>query len=289
RAETALGRADASIASLAVSVASTALAGLRDRHALLIGAGRTSHLCAQLLREAGVRRLTLANRTAETATTLAQEVGGDTIALDSIADVIPDVDLIISATAAPYSVLHTATVAQGRAQMQAMQTPPLVILDLAVPPDVEPAVSLLPGITLYTIDSLRSLGQAHDGQGAATGAAFTVHAQELAQAERIVEEGLHEYIRSRMLRLAVPGIAALRAHVDRSEQAERARALAQLPNLTDTERQAVTRFGERLVDKMFHHLVARIRSLAEYDEIPPEVTMRVLAQLFADPDSSPGE
>ncbi|MEO7076001.1 MAG: hypothetical protein ABI068_11925, partial [Ktedonobacterales bacterium] len=78
--------------------------------------------------------------------------------------------------------------------------------------------------------------------------------------------------------------AALRRHVDRSEEAEMARALSQLTQLTDAERAVVEQLGQRLVDKMFHHLVSRIRSLAEYDEIPPDVTMRVLAQLFADPD-----
>ena len=114
-------------------------------------------------------------------------------------------------------------------------------------------------------------------------------AQELAHAERIVETSLRDYQRSRTLRLAVPGIAALRAHVDSSEQAERARALAQLPDLTEAERAIITRFGERLVEKMFYHLVSRIRALAEYDEIPPEVTMRVLTQLFADPDHHRGE
>ncbi|HEV7129660.1 MAG TPA: hypothetical protein VGN32_19660, partial [Ktedonobacterales bacterium] len=78
--------------------------------------------------------------------------------------------------------------------------------------------------------------------------------------------------------------AALRRHVDRSEQAERARMLAELAHLSTADQQIVGRFGQRLVDKMFHYLVIRIRALAEYDEVPPELTMRVLEQLFADPD-----
>ncbi len=281
RAETALGRADVSVAGLAVRVALMAYGGLNGKHALLIGAGRTCQLCAQLLRAEGIGRLTLANRTSETAEALAHEVGAETITLDAIASALPTVDLLISATAAPYIILPAETVAQGRANTQA----PLLIIDLAVPPDVEPSVAMLPGVTLYTIDSLRRLETTLPDGEEHSGGALNTQANELAHAERIVEEGLHEYTRSRMMRMAVPGIAGLRAHVDRSEQAERERALAQLPNLSEAERRVVTRFGERLVDKMFHHLVARIRSLAEYDEIPPEVTMRVLAQLFADPDS----
>jgi len=150
-------------------------------------------------------------------------------------------------------------------------------------------VGALPNVRLYSLDALRARAlvtrrNVTDG-GVIAASALAPRAQELAHAERIVETTLREYLRSRTMRLAVPGIAALRAHVDRSEQAERARALAQLPDLTEAERAIITRFGERLVDKMFHHLVSRIRSLAEYDEIPPEVTMRVLAQLFADPDA----
>jgi glutamyl-tRNA reductase len=151
-----------------------------------------------------------------------------------------------------------------------------VIVDLAVPEDVEPAAGLLPQVSLYTLDMLREVGTPQP-RGA-----------DIAQARAIVEAGAREWARSRQVRMAVPGIAALRRHVDRSEQAERARALAQLSALSDADRQVVERFGQRLVDKMFHHLVSRIRSLAEYDEVPPDVTMRVLARLFADPDGDAG-
>lgn len=296
RSETELGRADASVAALAAQVAAEALGGLRGKHALLIGAGRTNQLCAQLLRAEGVDRLTVANRTVETAATLAGDIGATPIALAEVGDALADVDLVISATAAPYIVLAAADVARGLALRPARATSatptPLVILDLAVPPDVEATVGALPNVRLYTLDALRAMtlmtprtrGDVTDG-ATPTPASLAPRAQEVAHAERIVEVALREYLRSRTMRLAVPGIAALRAHVDSSEQAERARALAQLPDLTEAERAIITRFGERLVDKMFHHLVARIRSLAEYDEIPPEVTMRVLAQLFADPDA----
>ena len=311
RSETELGRADVSVAALAAHVAAEALGGLRGKRALLIGVGRTNQLCAQLLRAEGIDRLTVANRTVETANTLAGEIGATPIALAEVGDAIADVDLVISATAAPYIVLATADVARGLAQRPAPATSatppipsalpspfggvargggaPLVILDLAVPPDVEATVGALPNVRLYTLDALRAMttvtrGDVTDG-AALSAPALAPRAQELAHAERIVETTLRDYLRSRTMRLAVPGIAALRAHVDSSEQAEQARALAQLPDLTEAERAIITRFGERLVDKMFHHLVARIRSLAEYDEIPPEVTMRVLAQLFADPDA----
>ncbi|HLJ81595.1 MAG TPA: glutamyl-tRNA reductase [Ktedonobacterales bacterium] len=276
RAETEIGRADVSVASLAVRVAGESLGGLTDKSALIVGAGRTSQLCARLLHEAGVQRLVLANRTVAAADELAQTVGGEAVTLANIADIIPDVQLIVSATAAPYLVLSAATVARGMAGRRT----PLVIVDLAVPPDVEEDAGLLPAVSLHTLDTLRGLDG--DGQVLSAGKRDT----ELARIGEIVEEGVRDYLRARTVRRAVPSIAALRRHVDRSEQAELARALAQLHELSAADRAVIERFGQRLVGKMFHHLVSRIRSLAEYDEVPPEVTMQVLMRLFADPDDA---
>lgn len=273
RAETEIGRADVSVAALAVRVARESLGGLGGRSALLIGAGRTSQMCAQLLRAEGIDRLILANRTAQSAAELAADVGGEAITLAEVESAIPSVQLIISATAAPYMVLNASTVARGTTGRRT----PLVIVDLAVPPDVDEAVGLLPTVSLYTLDSLRNL----DGNSAIDVAPH--HEHELAHISQIIEDGLHEFDRSRVLRLAVPGIAALRRHVDSSEQAELTRTLGQLQHLSEADRALIERFGERLVDKMFHHLVTRIRSLAEYDEVPPDVTMKVLGRLFADP------
>jgi glutamyl-tRNA reductase len=271
RSETELGRADESVAALAVQVARTALGSLNDKAALLIGAGKTNRLCATLLCEAGVTRHYLANRTPQAASELAREVGGEAISLADVAGIIPAVQLVICATAAPHTVLSAAAVAAATAGRRA----PLVIIDLAVPPDVEPAASLLPTVTLYTLDTLTSAAQAAEGT-------LPSHEAEMVAAERIVEDGVREFTRSGALRLAVPGIAALRQHVDESEQAELARALAQLSHLALEDRAIVERFGRRLVDKMFFHLVSRIRSLAEYDEVPTDVTMRVLSRLFAE-------
>lgn len=279
RAETEIGRADVSVASVAVRTAEDSLGGLAGKSAVLIGAGRTSQLCAHLLRDAGIDQLFLANRTALTAAELAAEVGGEAVALAAVADVLPRAQLVISATAAPHTVLRAADVAAGLVQRDG----PLVVVDLAVPPDVDEDVGLLPGVSLYTLDSLRGLDDSIQPT--------TLDQREaaLGRAGEIVEEGVHEFLRSRTMRLAVPGISALRRHVDRSEQAELSRAMTQLAHLSDEERAVIERFGQRLVDKMFHHLVSRIRSLAEYDEVPPDVTMRVLSQLFADPDDRRGD
>jgi glutamyl-tRNA reductase len=277
-----LGRVDRSLASAGVRVAVEALGGLAGKAALVVGAGRTSQLCAQQLRAQGIGRLVLANRTAQAAAELALQVSAEVVALEDVREVIGGVDLIVSATAAPHIVLPAATIASGLAGRRR----PLVVVDLAVPADVEATVGLLPQVVLYGLDQLReALGP--ELEGAATATAAEVAAE--AEARAVVEAGAAEWARARQVRQASPQIAALRRHVDHSQETELAQALAQLRQLGDLtpEQQAVIqRFGKRLVDKMFHHLVARIRSLAEYDEVPPEVTMQVLARLFADPDET---
>jgi len=275
RSETEIGRADVSVARVAVRVAGGALGGLAGKTALLIGAGRTSQLCAGLARDAGAERLLFANRTESVAAEVARAIGGEPVPLGEIAEWLPRVDLVVSATAAPHVILTAEAVARATADRSA----PLVIVDLAVPPDVEAAVGRLPGVALHTLDDLRGAGDEAEESAQAGGRAGA-----LAHAERIVDEGVREYVRGQALRLAVPGIAALRRHVDRSAEAELERALGRLGDLSPAERQVVEQLGHRLVDKMFHHLVARVRSLAEYDEVPPQVTMRVLARLLADPD-----
>lgn len=275
RAETSIGRADASVAALAVDVAEESLGGLAGKSALIIGAGRTSQLCAELLRSRGIGKLALANRSASAAGELAKRVHGEPIGMGDIEGAIQTTQLIISATAAPHPMLHAATVARGTA---GRLEEPLVVVDLAVPPDVEEDVGALPHVSLFTLDALRTR------EGASGSALTAPREQELASIQAMIAQGVRDFLRGRVVKQAVPTIAGLRRHVDRSEQLELARALAQLGHLSEADREVIERFGQRLVDKMFYHLVSRIRSLAEYDEIPLDVTMHVLGQLFTDPE-----
>lgn len=279
RTETGISRADASVAGLAILAARAELGSLTDKTVTLVGAGRTNQLSAQLLRQEGVRQLLIANRHVESARALAEQSGATPLALDDVGEAIAQSDALICATAAPHPVISGSVIAPREASH------PLLIIDLAVPADVASDVDALPGVRLLTLDTLRELpGSAMDDP--AITAALHGHQTDIEDAERIIARMLREYTKAQTVRLAAPGIAALRRHVDRSEEQELARALAQLEHLSQQDKAIVERFGARLVDKMFHHLVHRIRTLAEYDEIPPETTMRVLAQLFTEPQAT---
>jgi glutamyl-tRNA reductase len=267
---TCIGRADRSVAGMAIEVAQQLLGDLEDVAALIIGAGRTSQLCARLLRAARAGPLTLANRSPHAAQELAHSVDGAAVTLDALAQVIPNVTLIICATAAPHMVLHAATLAGARKGRHT----PLLILDLAIPCDVDPDAARLPGVSLYTLDRLYALTTTDAAEWAVQREA------ELARAEETVAAGIVAFARERMRRAAGPSISALRQCIDHAAAEECSRALAQLGQLSGTERAIVERFGHRLSGKLFHHLASRICSLVEDDTLSPDVTLQVLTRLF---------
>jgi len=130
-------------------------------------------------------------------------------------------------------------------------SPPLLITDLAVPRNVAANSAELPGVTVLDLDSLQA------DLGVALGAA-----DDLCRAAQIVDEVAVEATAAARIREAAPVLAALRAHVDHSKEAELARTLADLEHLAPHDREAVTLLAHRLVGKMFHHLAARMRNAA---------------------------
>lgn len=252
RAETALGRVDDSLAAAAVRQAEVAHGGLAGTAALVIGAGRTGRLAAHLLRAAGIGRLLVCNRSMQAATELAMDLSGEAIPLCDVAAAIPVVETIVSATSAPRVILDLATVARGLNRRAA----PLVIVDLASPPDVDAAVGGLPGVALYPLDVLR--GGTDPQQVVGCG-----------QAEALVDQECSAWLCACRMRQIVPGIVALRRHVDRSVRAQPGVQVA-------NERQ--------LAGRQFHTMITRLRALAADDNVPVEAIVAALDGYLAEPE-----
>jgi glutamyl-tRNA reductase len=243
RSETAIGRADISAGSMMVALVARAVSDWSAQRALVIGAGRMNAATAHQLRALGVGSLTITSRTFAAAQVLADAVGGTAISLDEMPAAALTATLIFSATRSP-SLMLTAPMLAGRV------AGPLLAVDLAVPRDIDPAIGDLPGVRLLDIDTLRDMRVQHGLSDA------------LADAATMVEEaaaGWQSWCRTRE---AVPLIADLRAHVDRQKEAELARTLAQLPQLSEAEQAAVGELAHRLVNKMFHHLATRMKQAA---------------------------
>lgn len=249
RAGTALGRVNASVGSEAVHLAESALGNLRDRAALVIGAGEVSRLIGEELRARHVSRLYIANRTASVAVELAAQLDGSPAVLTDIARLAPLVDVIFTATSSGEYMLTPEDLPENAARSDQ----PLQIFDLAIPRDVDPGVGELPGITLHDLDDLLPT---------TVGETWT---EDVRAIESVIAGEVQEFTAWYHTRRVAPVIASLRSHVEAVQRQEMKRIAPQIKDLTDRERAAVESMGQRLVDKMFHHLVLRLRLAAQTD------------------------
>jgi glutamyl-tRNA reductase len=151
RAGTGIARCGVSVSSAAVELAREALGSLADRRVLLVGAGKSSEVTARVLRSHGVRELAVANRGRERAAALAGPDGA-AVSIDALGDALAAADLVLAATASPRVLIDRTAVARAMLRRGGR---PLVLVDLAVPRDVEPAVRDMPGVTLLDLDDVQ--------------------------------------------------------------------------------------------------------------------------------------
>jgi glutamyl-tRNA reductase len=151
RAHTGVTRGSVSVGSVAVDLAMQIFGGLRGSKVMLLGAGQTAERTARAFQAQGPRQIFVSNRCFERAESLAGMVGGQAIRFDQWERAFVEVDILVSATSAPHTVL---TMAKLGPIMRRRRQRPVFIIDLAVPRDVEPAVHNLGGVYLYDLDSL---------------------------------------------------------------------------------------------------------------------------------------
>jgi glutamyl-tRNA reductase len=236
RTEAKLAEQPESVAASAVELAARALGGLEQRRALIFGAGKMSELAARDLR-AGGAEVVVSSRTLESAQELAERVGGTAAPFDAVAVELEHADLVLSATRCPYPILHAEAVRpRGR---------PLVLIDVAVPRDLDPAIGRLEGCTLYDIDDL--------GEG------LVGREEDVREAEAIVAEEASRFADWRRSRGAAPAIAALRRRAEEIRAEELARAEPRLAELSERERKAVETLTAQIVNKLLHAPTVRAK------------------------------
>jgi glutamyl-tRNA reductase len=236
RTEARLAELPESVAASAVELAARALGGLGQRRALLFGAGKMSELAARDLR-AGGAEVVVSSRTLESAQDLAERVGGTAAPFDAVVVELEHADLVLSATRCPYLILHAEAV-QPRNR-------PLVLIDVAVPRDLDPDIGRLEGCTLYDIDDL--------GEG------LVGREEDVREAEAIVAEEAARFADWRRSRGAAPAIAALRRRAEEIRVEELARAEPRLAELSERERKAVETLTAQIVNKLLHAPTVRAK------------------------------
>lgn len=248
RTETSIGENPVSVAYAAVSLASRIFDDLSRASALLIGAGETIELVARHLHEAGVRKLSVANRTRERASQLAAMLGGQAISLDEIPEALEDADIVISSTAAPLPILGKGMVERA---LKRRRHRPVFMVDIAVPRDIEPEVGDLGDIFLYTVDDLQEVI-----------AENRRHRQVAAdQAEMLIEHGVNHWHHECRIRSAGEVIRDLRCHGERLRDEAQQQALDRLARGEDAE-QVVRRLAHQLTNRLLHQPTLALRGAA---------------------------
>jgi glutamyl-tRNA reductase len=243
RAETGVDTAGRDMVTAALDIGATrAGISIKGASALVVGAGAMGAVALAALRRAGAMELTVANRSPARARRLAANHDATAIPIASCEEALKHVDIVVSATSSTTRVLQTADLPPGR-------TKPLLILDLALPRDVDPAAAHVPGVTLVDIASLR------DAPAATTGAV-------LAAAEAIVAEETQAFLTRRRGLDIAPTVAALRTRADELVGAELAALRRRRPDLSDNQCADVARTVHRVVQRLLHQPTVRVRELA---------------------------
>lgn len=250
RSETRLSEGAASVPSAAVELARKIFGSLRGRRGMVMGAGEMGALTLQCLVGEGMENVLVASRHLDRADRLAREMGGGAVDYERFWDRLADVEILISATAAPHPV-----VTLDRFKRAAPREPkaPLFIVDIAMPRDVEPTVGEQPNVFLYTMDDLQQIVAAN----------FERRRGEMPRAEAIVERGADQFWRWFTGLEAVPVIRRMREHGEQLRRQELERSLSHLGHLPQQDLEEVERLTRNLMRKLLHNPTARLRAAAE--------------------------
>ena len=246
RSETEIGANGLSVSALAVSLSRNALGDLRRKTVLVVGAGDAGRRSAAALIQSGVGRLLVTTRRSGRAEEIAQELGGATFPFEELRQTIREADVIIAATAAPEAVITADAVG---AAMRSRPERPLVVVDIAVPRDVEAAVRAVEGVRLFDVDDLQALAERNR----------EARQQEIGAVEVIIEEETQRFQSWLTGNQAAPTIAALRRRAEVTRRAEVARTLARLPGLDAATQARIDAMSRALVKRLLHSPVTRLR------------------------------
>ncbi len=248
RSETGLGDNSLSVPRVAVKLAEEVFGTLEGRRALVLGAGEMSELVLKHLRNSGVRKLRIANRTAGRASLLAERVGGVAVGFDSLDEELPEADVVVSSTGSGEWVVGSELVAGALARREE----PLFFIDIAVPRDVDPVVQNLDRAYVYDVDDLQAVVDRNSDDRTAAAAA----------GEAMIGPAVLEYMSWLSTLHVVPLIKELRDGAERIRRHEVARALKGL-GLSPEEAGAVEKMSHALVNKLLHGPIQELKALAE--------------------------
>ena len=255
RTETAISRNPTSVSSLAAGVCERSVPDLQNAQVAILGAGEMAELAVEALRKRDVNHITVVNRTLERAHDLADRWKAKVDTFENLEQVMAHVDILIASTGAPHMIVHPNMV---EAAMQQRPNRPLVLIDIAVPRDIDPEAGNVPNVHLYDIDNLN----AHLEQSLAERTA------EIPHVETILAEEETKFVNFLHSMDMLPLITDIHQQAEEIRQAELQKTLRRLPDLTDAERLRIDALTQALVKKILDNPTNRLRAEATLPNAP---------------------
>jgi len=266
RRETLISHYPVSVSHVAVLLARKLLGDLAPCNIIIISAGETGKLTGKIVKGCGAGQVMVTNRTYSRAQALARTLGGQAIPFSQLPQVMAASDIVISSTGAPGFILGPSQVAES---MAGRPHRPLLLIDIAVPRDIDPGVKGIPGVSLYNIDDLQAISQV----------GLEERQREAKRVEAIVEEEIGRAKRWWRAQEAIPAIIALREKAEAIRQREIEKTLKAM-GLPPHGRERMDRLTKAILNKLLHPTITRLKrdpglrqaalELFGLEEKPPE-------------------
>lgn len=249
RTETSISRNPASVSSLAASLSQRVVHHIAEAQIVILGAGEMAELAVEALRKRGANRITVVNRTLERSHALARRWGAQTATFEDLKTTLASADILISSTGAPHTIISRQMVKDAMAQRAER---PLVLIDIAVPRDIDSDAAEIPHVRLYDMDGLNTQLETSLAERVA----------EVPQVKTILEQEISEFAEYLKSLDMLPIIADMRQQAEVIRQVELNKTLRHLPDLTEAERNHIEAMTQALVKKLLHAPTQRLRAEA---------------------------
>jgi glutamyl-tRNA reductase len=250
RSETGIGSSRVSVPSVAVDLAHSVIGDLGERHVVVLGAGEMSELTASALAGQGAGTVFVANRHADRALSLAQRFGGSVVGLEGLPEQLVRADIVLCSTSSPHPIV-------GREELELVMRErggrSLLLIDIAVPRDIDPACSELEGVSLYDIDDLQAVVARN----------LSTRQSEIPGAEEIVEEEIRRFAGWLGQLEALPTVSALREHADAVVNEVLAENASRWESASPSDIARTETIARAVVSRLLHEPTMRLRSLSE--------------------------
>ncbi len=254
RTQTEIARSAVSVSYVAVELARKVFGELKGKRALLVGAGEMCELAATHLKERGVDAVDVTNRTFARAEQLAGKFDGKPYPLESLREALETADIVVSSTGSPEPIIGKADVA---AILRKRKSTSLLLIDIAVPRDIEPDVGGLPGVFLFDIDDLQKVIEANKEK----------RKKEAEKAAGLIGRRVREYEKWRRMQDVNPVIVELRRSVEAMRREELGKSLKHLPGCSEDVRKELDRLSYSIMNKMLHQPITELKRVARDENL----------------------